>query len=84
MIQTQIQVKENQINWLRSKAKDKGKSVSQLIREGIDLYRFKEEHLPAQKKKNALAAVGLFSSGKSDISVQHDKYIGKDYIKDKL
>ncbi len=79
MIRTQVQIKEDQINWLRSKARDKGVSVSQLIREGIDLYRSQEESLPKEKMRKALAAVGRFSSGLSDISARHDEYLSDAY-----
>ena len=79
MIRTQVQIGEDQIKWLRSKARDRGVSVSQLIREGIDLYRHREDRLPMEKKKKALAAVGQFSSGRADISIQHDEYLAKAY-----
>ena len=79
MIRTQIQIEEDQITWLRRMAREKGVSVSQLIREGIDLYRHSEERLPLEKKKKALAAVGRFSSGRSDISGRHDEYLAKAY-----
>jgi hypothetical protein len=75
MIRTQVQLKEDQITWLRKKSKDSGVSISQLIREGIDLYRSKEDLLPAEKRKKALSAIGRFSSGQKEISVQHDKYL---------
>ena len=79
MIRTQVQIKEDQIQWLRNQARSRGVSVSQLIREGIDLYRLREDHLPANKKNKALAAVGRFSSGRSDISSKHDEYLAKAY-----
>jgi hypothetical protein len=79
MIRTQVQIEEDQITWLRSKARDRGVSVSQLIREGIDLYRLREDLLPIEKKKKALAAVGRFSSGRPDISGRHDDYLAKAY-----
>jgi hypothetical protein len=79
MIRTQVQIKEDQIEWLRSKARDRGVSVSQLIREGIDLYRSKDDQLPIEKKRKALAAVGRFSSGRSDISARHDDFLSSAY-----
>jgi hypothetical protein len=82
MVRTQIQIEEYQIKWLRNRAKDTGVSVSQLIREGIDLYRSREDRLPAEKKKRALEAVGRFSSGRSDISAKHDEYLAKAYSGD--
>ncbi|MEA3359153.1 MAG: ribbon-helix-helix protein, CopG family [Thermodesulfobacteriota bacterium] len=75
MIRTQIQIKDDQIEWLRIKARERGVSVSQLIREGITLFRADQERFPENKKKKALAAIGRFSSNISDISERHDDYL---------
>ncbi|MCK4782489.1 MAG: ribbon-helix-helix protein, CopG family [Desulfobacteraceae bacterium] len=82
MIRTQIQMEEDQIEWLRAEAKARGVSVSQLIREGITIFRAREERFPEEKKKRALAAVGRFSSGASDISERHDDYLGEAFSKE--
>ena len=82
MLRTQIQLKEEQIEWLRSKARTKGISVSQLIRESIKFYQTHEEHLPEDRKKKALEAVGRFSSGTSDVSERHDDYLAEAYKKE--
>ena len=77
MLRTQIQIEEDQINWLRDRAREKGVSVSQLIREGVEFYRKYEDRLPEDKKKKALAAIGRYASGVSDISEKHDDYLAK-------
>ena len=77
MIRTQIQMEEDQIDWLRAEARERGVSVSQLIREGVALFRAREERIPEEKKKRALAAVGRFSSNLSDVSVRHDDYLAE-------
>ena len=82
MLRTQIQLKEEQMEWLRSKARTKGISVSQLIRESIKFYQTHEEHLPEDRKKKALEAVGRFSSGTSDVSERHDDYLAEAYKKE--
>ena len=82
MLRTQIQLKEEQMEWLRSKARTKGISVSQLIRESIKFYQTHEEHLPEDRKKKALEAVGRFSSGTSDVSERHDNYLAEAYKKE--
>ena len=82
MIRTQIQVEEDQIEWLRAEAGTRGVSVSQLIREGITLFRAREERFPEEKKKRALAAVGRFSSGASDVSERHDDYLAEAFSKE--
>jgi len=67
----------DQIEWLRAEARARGVSVSQLIREGVALFRAKKERLPQEKKKRALAAVGRFSSDVSDVSERHDDYLAE-------
>jgi hypothetical protein len=82
MLRTQIQLKEEQMEWLRFKARARGISVSQLIRESISFYRTNEEHLPEDRKRKALGAVGRFSSGTSDVSERHDDYLAEAYAKE--
>lgn len=77
MIRTQIQIEEEQMEWLKSKAREKGVSLSQLIRESLDHFREREQRLPEERKRRALAAVGRFSSGKTDVSERHDDYLAK-------
>ena len=82
MLRTQIQLKEEQMEWLRSRARTRGISVSQLIRESIKFYQTHEEHLPEDRKKKALEAVGRFSSDTSDVSERHDDYLAEAYAKE--
>ena len=77
MVRTQIQMEEDQMNWLRKEASARGVSVSQLIREGIALFRSREERFPEEKKRRALGAVGRFSSDLSDVSERHDEYLAE-------
>ena len=79
MLRTQIQIEEHQINWLRDRAKEKGVSVSQLIREGVEFYRKYQDRFPEDQKKKALAAIGRYASGVSDISENHDDYLAKSF-----
>jgi hypothetical protein len=75
MLRTQIQLEEDQMEWLRAEARARGVSVSQLIREGLAFFRAYEERHPADKKKRALAAIGRFASDASDVSMRHDDYL---------
>ena len=61
MIRTQIQLEEHQIQWLRTEAKARGVSVSQLIREGVEILCTQKKHASGNKAKRALAAIGRFS-----------------------
>jgi len=64
MIRTQIQIEDEQVKWLKRHALGKGVSMAQAIRDSIDFYRdnIEKTKLLLNKKKNALAAVGSFSS----------------------
>lgn len=64
MIRTQIQIEDEQVKWLKRQALVKGVSMAQLIRDSIDYYRrhIERNSLLMKKKKNALKAVGCFSS----------------------
>ena len=75
MIRTQIQLEEDQIQWLKKAANERGISVSELIRQGIALFREREDKVPDQKRNRALAAIGRFASKNSDVSERHDVYL---------
>ena len=77
MIRTQVQLEEDQIQWLRTTAKDTGVSISQLVRDSISF--FMKQKINSTNKEKALQAVGSFASGKSDIARNHDKYLTKIY-----
>ena len=75
MRRTQIQIEEDQIEWLKDKARERGVSISQLIRESITLFKGREEKYPNDKKQRAMAAIGRFASQASDVSERHDDYL---------
>ncbi len=77
MIRTQIQIEDQQAEWLKASAKERGVSISQLIRDSINFYRIRGER--NSLKKRALAAVGRFASGSPDISERHDDYLTDAY-----
>ncbi|MDO9529053.1 MAG: CopG family transcriptional regulator [Syntrophales bacterium] len=77
MIRTQIQIEDQQAEWLKATAKERGVSISQLIRDSINFYRIRGEQ--SSLKKRALAAVGRFASGSHDISERHDDYLTDAY-----
>ena len=64
MIRTQIQIYQEQVRWLKKFALENGISMSQAIRDSIDAYRADTERVRElnAKKKNALKAVGSFST----------------------
>ena len=68
MIRTQIQIHDEQMKWLKKHALENGISMSQAIRDSIDLYRLNTEHTQVlhSRKKKALEAVGSFASGTAE------------------
>ncbi len=81
MIRTQVQLKEDQVEWLRHKARERRVSISELIREGIELLKAWEGKVPEERKRKALELVGRFSSGVGDVSLRHDEYLAEAYRK---
>lgn len=81
MLRTTVQLEEDQVQWLRANASARGVSVSQLIREMVNFYRFHIEIISENQKSNALEAVGRFSSNATDVSEQHDNYLAEAYRK---
>ena len=81
MIRTQVQLKEDQVEWLRHKARERRVSISELIREGIELLKAREGKVPEERKRKALELVGRFSSGVGDVSLRHDEYLAEAYRK---
>lgn len=77
MVRMQIQLTEAQLDRLRSEARDRRVSIAELVREAVD-------HLPAHvsmrdRRQRALAAVGAFESGVTDLSARHDDYLAEAY-----
>ena len=76
LIRIQVQLTHFQIKSLRDMSKKRSVSVSELIRNGVDLIVQRGESLEERKKK-ALSAIGRFSSGREDVSEKHDDYIAE-------
>jgi hypothetical protein len=80
MIRTQIQLTEKQAETLKEIAAAEDRSMADVIRESVELYaasrgvRNREE-----EKADALAVVGKFRSGKKDLGLRHDGYLGEDF-----
>ena len=64
MVRTQIQIRSEQLKWLKRHALGKGVSMAELIRESIDFYRshLEKSRMLISQKKKALTAVGSFTS----------------------
>ena len=77
MVRTQIQLNEDQAAALKSLAIERQVSMAELIRCSVDQY-IQREVTPGSREAivaRAKNAVGRFSSGRHDISVNHDEYL---------
>lgn len=77
MVRTQIQLTEQQAQALKEIAARQGVSMAELIRESVD--RIIDERERKEKWRSALATMGRYRSGLSDVSANHDEYLAEDY-----
>ena len=79
MVLKQIELIEEQNQSLEELANAKGRSVSELVREGIELVIRVEGQHPdrGELKHRALQLSGRFHSGVQDLSTKHDRYLGE-------
>ena len=78
MVRTQIQLPEAQVAMLKKLAALQHTSMAELIRRAIDLFAASPEAgTIVERKQRAMAAVGRFHSGQSDVSVRHDDYLAE-------
>lgn len=69
-VRTQVQVTPEQLASLRRRAQQRGTSVAALLREAIEAATAGDAQEIAWER--ALAAVGKYSSGTANTSVDHD------------
>jgi len=80
MVRTQISLTEPQLKGLRELSERTGESMAELVRRGVDRVLAEEGHVDREeRRRRALAVAGRFSSGKKDISVNHDRYLAEIY-----
>jgi len=80
MIRTQIQLTEGQARELRELAARENVSVAELIRRAVDgLLERKVTISLNERRQRAMALVGQFRSGQSDVSEKHDEYLAEVY-----
>lgn len=78
MVRTQIQLTEEQARTLKRLALSRHLSVAELIRQAVDsLIKSGTAIDIEERRKRALGIVGRFSSGKRDVSREHDKYLSE-------
>jgi hypothetical protein len=78
MIRTQIQLTEEQAKAIKKMATARHQSMADLIRQAVDtLLKTNISLNPDEQKKRALSVAGRFSSGKGNISREHDAYLAE-------
>jgi len=76
MIRTQIMLTEAQAQALRKQAAAEGRSMADLVRDGVDtVLGARASSGREHAKSRALAAVGRFRSGLSDLGTRHDDHL---------
>ena len=78
MIRTQVQLTQSQLKALRQLSATTGRSIADLIREGIEQYMAgKLGANPRERIERAIRVVGRFGSGTPDGSRDHDRYLAE-------
>lgn len=79
---TQVQLTERQLHALRQLSTKNGRSLADLIRQGIDQY-LASGHEPTQeeRRERAIRAAGMFASGITDVSADHDRHLADAFKK---
>jgi predicted DNA-binding protein len=68
MTRTQVQLTDHQLQALRQASASTGRSIADLIREAVDQYM-------AGQIERAIRVTGTFSSGRTDVSANHDQHL---------
>jgi hypothetical protein len=78
MVRTQVQLTERQLQALRRRSADTGRSLADLIREGVELYVSSPQRPTRDDQvERALGVAGRFSSGSADGSREHDRHLAE-------
>lgn len=75
MVRTQIQLTEAQARALKRAAAERGISMAAVIREVLD--RSLATAADDATHRRALAAIGRYSSGRSDVAEEHDTHLAE-------
>lgn len=74
MVRTQIQLTDEQFRMLKQLSASTGRSMAELIREAVDRLG---PVTGVDRRARAIAAIGGFRSGSSDVSGSHDDELAK-------
>lgn len=77
MIRTQIQLTPEQMSQLKQAAARQGRSVADLVREGVDALLQAQAPPAANLRERAATASGRFRSGSGDLARRHDTHLAE-------
>ena len=73
MVRTMVQLTEEQARELRKRAKESDASVSELVRQAVDIL-IHTRTTDTEVRKRAREAVGFADSGSGDLVERHNEY----------
>ena len=79
MVRTQIQLTEEQFEALKARAAAEGRSMADLIRRLVDESRSGARPDREERRRRALAAIGMLGRGPRDLARRHDDYLAGVY-----
>ena len=79
MVSTEVEFTEEQMKKLRKRSAATGKSISELVRFGVDFYLSSRNDADTRAiRERAKNAAGRFASGgPHDVAENHDKYLAE-------
>ena len=80
MVRTQIQLREDQVEYIKDIAAAEDISMAEVIRQAVELLQeTREKPTKRELMLRSLEIFGKYSSGESDMSINHDKYLNEVY-----
>jgi len=79
MIRTQIQLSEEQAARLKELAHAGSESVASIIRKALDQFLSNQKPNRRTLYRQALAVAGKYQAGLHDVSLEHDRYLEKEF-----
>lgn len=75
MVRTQVQLTKEQVAELKRLAAERGVSVAELVREGVEAVIKASRGMSWEERKRRALAVRSFHSDVPDLSIRHDDYL---------
>ena len=83
MQRLQVQLTEAQADHLRKTAESEGTSQAEIVRRALEAYlRRPIQAREAIIRARALELIGAFSSGRSDVAENHDRYLAEAIVEE--